>query len=276
MQLPPRGVLRPRPDPTSRGRQGRLERSLLRLHGLLVLSCALFTILPLGVADATPAETVARLLLTALHLGIAVDLQRRGERLVHLPLTVAGVLLAIVLDAAATPGDITAGLAYSSFALSTARLLRTRWFLATLLVTGPVELVLRWAGTDRAVGLTEAFDAWLLTVALTSSVAVFVDSLEERTRRAEQLDVRARARELELERARERAAAADLAVRVLHDDVLGALHLLVDARPEDAPRVVRSCAATVATVRGVVESGDPGADGAHAGAPAADPRTATP
>lgn len=248
-------LLRARPDHRGPGRRSRLERAILRIHGLVLLAFALVALAPLAGTEArTPGELTVRLLLAATLVLVALHLQRVGERPVQLLALAIGLGLGMLLDLWPMPGDITTGLAHTAFAISCARLLRIGVFAVALVASSGIYAAGRLLVSDAGMPPAMVVDSALLTAALTISLAFFVSSLEDRTRAAESLDQHALAREHELHRQHSLEAAVSAAGRVLHDDVLTALRLVGDADPADPPDpavVRRACRDAIASVREV-------------------------
>lgn len=249
------------------GRSSRLERTLVHVHAAILGVYVVVAPAPLlWAGDATPGEVAARLCLAGVFAAVAADLLARGERLVHLPVLTASLGLAIVVESVHRPGDVAPMLAYSAVAISAVRLLRLVPTAVVLLGVG-VAFGALLASTPDGAPLLQYLDGALLGAALSLSIAGFVDSLENGTRTAEQLDAEALARERVLHREQGRRSAAAAVGRVLHDDVLASLRLVADVRHDHDPAVVRaSCRASARAVRDEVApldavTGDPAADG---------------
>ncbi|PUA81193.1 sensor histidine kinase [Nocardioides currus] len=244
-------VLR-RTPPTTAASRG-LSVSVARAHAGLVLAFAVMSAAPLPTTTGlSPGGLAARWFVVATFAVVAVWMVRSGERLAQL----ACVLLALAVAAPAlvrehVPGETTAGILISSAVLLGARVLVPWAAVANALVA--------WSpfAVASAVGIRTARDAvavedYALATAMAMAAVGFVNSLESLATQATQAEEFARARSTELlERATEREAVTH-AQRVLHDDVLGTLHLLVNNADEDPGTLRTHCRRTAETVSQVL------------------------
>ena len=230
-----------------------MERNIVRLHVLLLLTFSTFIVLPAvtepGQDD--PAQLAARAAIAAINLLVVVDLIRAGERPRHLAILTLPVALVWSLELHAVPGDVSAALAVTGFSLSAARLLRRPWAVAALAVVGVPYICIRvlagaspWTTTDD----------YLLGTAMSLAAIAFVEALEIAIRRAAEVDARLAAQQSALHRQWSEKRAATAAGRVLHDDVLVALRMLQEP-DSDRADVVDACRRAVHSVQTLADAG---------------------
>lgn len=241
------------PAPTSTsGSAYRMYRSILGAHASILVSLCLFSIAPwIGKPFITTGMAAPRAAIAVVLLFTAVDIFRRGERTSHLVLLVATFLLA-------TPGlalhgvqnDSTVGMVLSAVGIMAARLLWLPVALALVAACAGVHTLTVEVLDLAAGGLT--LDSMVLALSMASAAVSFVNALQASAIATERIAITNQHRELELAREATERDAAGLSQRVLHDDVLGTLHLIADgSAPPD--RVRQQCAETVAKTRSVLD-----------------------
>lgn len=216
-----------RPAKALRGpsRSARLERAVVRVHGSILAAFALITVLPALLARAMDLGALLTQVVPAVvYLGVAIDLQRHGERTRHL--AILGALPIFMVAAGSTYPLWSYGASafcVGAFALSAARLLRTSWYVAANLMVGVVWATGRgWLGGELWAGIDET----LLASTMAFAAAVFTDVIAVAAREAERADEAARhARDTLLAEDAERRA-VEQAERTMHDDVLHALRVV--------------------------------------------------
>lgn len=210
-----------------------------------MVSFTLFTLLPLisgGVL--TPGDTAARLVIAAINLGVLVDLQRRGERLLHTLVLAVPVAFPAFGLIEARPGDVTGALTLAAFALSASQVLTVRAFAFCVPLVAVPHVLAGLVGQQSA----KVVDDSLVAVGMSFAAAVFVDALSSGAARAATLDAAVAQEQARLaaDQAQVRAIAA--AGRVLHDEVLVTLGVVAEDRA-DPERLRALCARAVNAVR---------------------------
>ena len=244
-------VVRPPRPHQGRERTARLQRMILRIHGALMLSFAVFTLLPLTVSDdLAPLEVAARFATAAVDIAVLIDLQVRGERLLHTAVLTLPVAFAVFGIIEPRVGDVTSALALAAFALSASQVLTRIAFAICVPLLGAPYVVVSLIGQHS----TKALDDSLVAAAMTFAAAVFVDALASAIVRAAEVDAAVARERAALEEDEARLRAANTAGRVLHDEVLVALRMLSDPHvPREALRT--ACSRAVTAVRDLAAVG---------------------
>ncbi|NYE36356.1 signal transduction histidine kinase [Nocardioides cavernae] len=247
-----------------------MYRSIVGALACLYASLGVFTALPLVGRLAWSDPTVAQRVSISVVLGVvAVLVLLRGERTGQLVLLVVTFVLATpALGTFPVANDSTVGMLLSAIGVMAARLQPMTRALALVAVLGAVH-----AATVLLLDLPQAglsLDAMVLVVGTAAAAIGFVNAMQASAIETERVAASNRERERDLTRAEAELAARTMSRRILHDDVLGTLHLLSDstAPPE---RVRQQCRTTVEAIRGVISSDDHDGGEDPAGAGAADP-----
>jgi signal transduction histidine kinase len=256
------------PPPVPRATTGgayRMYRSILGAHACLLLSLATFTALPLVGRIALDDPSVPqRAAISLVLLGVGIDVYRRGERLVHLGvLAVAFLVLAPTLVAQPVTNDSTVSMTLTAVGIMAARLMPMSRALALVGALGAVHVASLLLLDVPNTGLP--FDAMVLVVATASAAIGFVNAMQASAIATERVREANRERELEITRAEAELVARTMSRRILHDDVLGTLHLLSDPiGPRERAR--QQCRGTAEVIRGVLADSDGPYDERDAGA----------
>ena len=232
-----------------------MYRSILGAHACVLSILCLFTLLPwLGRMGWQEPTVSSRTVIALVLLGTAVDVVRRGERMTHLAfLCTTFLLLTPVLGTNPVPNDSTVGMTLSAVGIMGARLLPLIQALGLVAVLSGIHVATVHVLDSPQTGLS--LDALVLSLGTAVAAVVFVNAMQASAIETERMTQANRARERELARSEAELAARTASRRILHDDVLGTLHLLSDAAAS-ADRTRRQCAATVAAIRRVVASSD--------------------
>ena len=247
-------VTTPPPLPlTTSGSAYRMYRSILGAHTAILVSLATFSALPwIGRITVGTPSFGARAVIALVLLTAAATVFRRGERpwlLAMLCLTF--VLATPVIGTDPVPNDSTVGMVLSAVGVMAARLLPLiRAMTLVAVLSGVHELTLRVLDLP-ATGLT--LDATVLSLGTAAAAVGMVNAMQASAIATEAITADNRARELELVRAEAQLRASTTTRRVLHDDVLGTLHLISDG-VAPAERIRRQCRVTVAAIRTVIAS----------------------
>lgn len=230
-----------------------MYRSIVGAIACLFASLGVFTAVPLVGRLAWTDPTVAQRVSISVVLGVVAALVLlRGERLGQLVLLVATFVLATpALGTFPVANDSTVGMLLSAIGVLAARLQPMTRALALVAALGAVH-----AATLAVLDLPPAglsLDAMVLVVGTAAAAIGFVNAMQASAIETERVAASNRERERDLTRAEAELSARTMSRRILHDDVLGTLHLLSDssAPPE---RVRQQCQATVETIRGVLAS----------------------
>lgn len=257
------GALAPPPVPSSsEGGAFRMYRSILGALACLLLSLGAFTALPLVGRLAWGDPTVPQRVAVAAALGVVAAALLRGERLWQLVLLVATFVLATPsLGTFPVANDSTVGMLLSAIGVMAARLFAMTRALALVAALGASH-----AATLAVLDLPEtgfSLDAMVLVVGTAAAAIGFVNAMQASAIATDRVAASNRERERDLARAEAELLARTTSRRVLHDDVLGTLHLVSDsvAPPE---RIRQQCRATAEAIRRVIAAApDPGDDPHH-------------
>ena len=246
------GALTPPPVPRATdGAAYRMYRSILGAIACLLASLGAFTALPLVGRLVWGDPTVPERMVIALVLvAVAVAVLLRGERPVQLVALVVTFLLATPqLGTYPVANDSTVGLLLSAVGVMAARLMPMSRALLLAAVLGVVHTVTLRVLDLPASGL--GVEAMVLVIGSAAAAIGFVNAMQTSAIATERIAVANRERELEITRAEAEVLARTMSRRVLHDDVLGTLHLVSDgvAPPE---RIRLQCRATADAIRGVL------------------------
>ncbi|MGO4131277.1 ATP-binding protein [Janibacter sp. RAF20_2_2] len=197
-----------------------------------------------GTGDWQTSQVLPRLVIAVIYLAVVVDLQLRGERLVHVVALCVPLLLASMSEALPVTSDVAPGLTVGALALSAARLLRPRGYLSVMLPAGAAHVTARVvAGGSGSTALSDV----VVGVGMTWAVYGFVQSLYLAAGRSADADAEtARQRVSALEESADRRAVA-AAGRALHDDVLVVLRTIAGGRG-GVGRIRQMCAQAVRAV----------------------------
>lgn len=225
----------PRREHRGDDRRAGLERALLRVHGGMLLTFIVVSAAPLLQVQGLPvSQVVPRVLILVAFAVVTVDLQIRGERLVHLALLLVPLLASSALEATPAASDAASGLTVGALAISAARQLRPWGYLGFMVPAGLAHVGARWlVGQPSQAAVSDV----VLGIGMSWAVYAFVESLYVAATRSADADAATR-RQREAageEEAGRRAKAA--AGRALHDEVLVALRLI--AAPGSDPERVR-------------------------------------
>ena len=246
------GALTPPPVPRATdGAAYRMYRSILGAIACLLASLGAFTALPLVGRLVWGDPTVPERMVIALVLvAVAVAVLLRGERPVQLVALVVTFLLATPqLGTYPVANDSTVGLLLSAVGVMAARLMPMSRALLLTAVLGVAHTVTLRVLDLPATGL--GVEAMVLVIGSAAAAIGFVNAMQASAIATERIAVANRERELEITRAEAEVLARTMSRRVLHDDVLGTLHLVSDgvAPPE---RIRLQCRATADAIRGVL------------------------
>ena len=228
------------PPPVPRTRSGsayRMYRSILGAHACILLSLCLFASLPwMGHLAWDEPTAASRATIGAVLLGTAVSVFTRGERIHNLWILGATfVLLTPQLGTNPVPNDATAGMVLSAVGVMAARLLP---LLTAMGLVGALSAV--HVATLEGFGLPASglsLDAMVLSLGTAAAAVGFVNAMQASAIATERVTEGNRQRELDLARGEAELRARTTSRRVLHDDVLGTLHLVSDAvAPPDRVR----------------------------------------
>lgn len=230
-----------------------MYRSIVGAVACLFASLGVFTALPLVGRLAWTDPTVAQRVSISVVLGVvAVLVLLRGERLGQLVLLVVTFVLATpALGTFPVANDSTVGMLLSAIGVLAARLQPMTRALALVAALGAVH-----AATLAVLDLPPAglsLDAMVLVVGTAAAAIGFVNAMQASAIESERVAASNRERERDLTRAEAELAARTMSRRILHDDVLGTLHLLSDSSAP-ADRVRQQCRVTVEAIRGVLAS----------------------
>ncbi|MFT4287300.1 sensor histidine kinase [Nocardioides sp.] len=219
-------------------RAGRHERSLRRLHVLFQGLFGLSLLLPLIDREVATSDLGLRVALALLQWAVGVDLWRAGERPRQLVALSLPIIVVLVSDPRASPGDASPGLMLGAFLLSAARVLPSVGYLGVAAVSGTVWLLAR--------GMRD-LDVVVLAVGLCYGVVALARSMHRGAREADRLQAAAQRRRFEDARLLAVQATLDTIGHVLHDQVLAALRQVADGTgPATRTReVVRSAIVAV-------------------------------
>ena len=249
-------VTTPPPVPLSTsGSAYRMYRSILGAHASILVSLGLFSALPwVGTMGWSEPTALQRATIALVLLGTAVDVFRRGERRLHLLLLVTLFVVATPsLGTNPVPNDSTVGMTLSAVGVMGARLLPLSRALALVTLLSVVHVVTLEIVNIPGTGLS--LDSTVLSLGTAAAAVGFVNAMQASAIATEQMTEANRARERELAHTEAELRARTISRRVLHDDVLGTLHLISDAVA--SPEKVRAQSrATVAAIRAVIESGE--------------------
>lgn len=224
------GLMHPARAHRGTDRSAGLERSLLRVHGTILLGLAVVTAVPVfGSHDLEPVALAARATIVAIYLAVVYDLQVNGEQRWHLGLLVVPVFAAGGLELDPIAGDVAPGLTLSALSVSMARQMLPAGFLVATALAGLAHVLARVAAGG---GFVVALSDVVVATGLAYAVLAFVEALHRaaETSAAADRETSARRQDLEHQEADRRAVAA--AGRALHDDVLVALRLIADGAGE--------------------------------------------
>lgn len=242
-------VTTPPPVPLTRsGSAYRMYRSILGAHACILLSLCLFASLPwMGHLGWDEPTATSRTLIGAVLLGTAVSVFSRGERMPNLWILGATfVLLTPQLGTNPVPNDATVGMVLSAVGVMAARLLPLLNAMGLVAALSAVHVA-----TLEAFGLPPSglsLDAMVLSLGTAAAAVGFVNAMQASAIETERVTEGNRRRELDLARGEAELRARTTSRRVLHDDVLGTLHLVSDAVA--APDRVRAQArATTLAIR---------------------------
>lgn len=233
-----------------------MYRSILGAHASILISLSLFTALPwLGKLAWTDPTVGHRSVIALVLLLTAVDVFRRGEQWFHLLVLCLVFLVATpVLGTFPVPNDSTVGMSLSAVGVMAARLLALIKALGLVTVLSGIHLVMLELLDLPGAGLT--LDAMVLSLGTAAAAVSFVNAMQTSAIDTERIAEDNRERELELARIETELRARTISRRVLHDDVLGTLHLISDS-VASAERTRAQCRATVTAIRRLVDSADP-------------------
>ncbi|GAA1911991.1 sensor histidine kinase [Nocardioides hwasunensis] len=245
-----------------------MYRSILGAHACLLISLAAFTALPLmGRISLRDPSVPQRLAISLVLVAVAIDVFRRGERRTHLVvLGLAFLLLTPVLATQPVTNDSTVSLTLTAVGIMAARLLAMGRALALVAVLGSIHVLSLWWLDLPNTGLS--FDEMVLVVATAAAAIGFVNAMQAGAIATERVREANRERELEITRAEAELVARTMSRRVLHDDVLGTLHLLSDP-VAPTQRAAQQCRSTAEVIRGVLATSD-GPEGEREARPAPD------
>jgi signal transduction histidine kinase len=242
-------VTTPPPVPrTTSGSAYRMYRSILGAHACILVSLFLFASLPWPSHLAWDAPTATnRVLIGAVLLGTAVSVFTRGERMHNLWILGATFVLATPqLGTNPVPNDATVGMVLSAVGVMAARLLPLLNAMGLVAALSAVHVATLEAFGLPASGLS--LDAMVLSLGTAAAAVGFVNAMQASAIATERVTEGNRQRELDLARGEAELRARTTSRRVLHDDVLGTLHLISDAvAPPD--RVRAQARATALAIR---------------------------
>ncbi|WP_207208618.1 hypothetical protein [Nocardioides oleivorans] len=245
-----------------------MYRSILGAHACLLVTLAIFTALPLVGRMAPDDPSVPpRAAISLVLLVVAADLYRRGEHLLQLAiLSVAFLVLSPTLVAQPVTNDSTVSLTLTAVGIMAARLVPITRALALVGALGAVHVATLVLLDLPNSGLP--FEAMVLVVATAAAAIGFVNAMQASAIATERVREANREQELEITRTEAELLARTMSRRVLHDDVLGTLHLLSDP---NAPmrNAEQQCRATAEVIRGVLATSE-APEGDHDSAPAPD------
>lgn len=230
-----------------------MYRSIVGAVACLFASLGVFTALPLVGRLAWSDPTVAQRVSISVVLGVvAVLVLLRGERNGQLVLLVVTFVLATpALGTFPVANDSTVGMLLSAIGVLAARLQPMTRALALVAVLGAVHAATLAVWDLPPAGLS--LDAMVLVVGTAAAAIGFVNAMQASAIETERVAASNRERERDLTRAEAELAARTMSRRILHDDVLGTLHLLSDSSAPPG-RVRQQCRATVEAIRGVLAS----------------------
>ena len=229
-----------------------MYRSILGAHACILVSLCLFATLPwVGKSWVTAPMAVPRGAIALVLFTVAVDVFLHGERPRHLLLMVGTFLIATPsVGTHPVPNDSSVGMLLSAVGLMAARLFRLPIALAMVAGCGAAHAVTLALLDLPGTGLS--LDAMVLALSTAAAAVSFVNAMQDSALTTDRVAQSNRERELDLVReATERRATGD-SQRVLHDDVLGTLHLIAEGMV--APDRIRGqCSDTVAAMRTMLE-----------------------
>ncbi|RYC11066.1 sensor histidine kinase [Nocardioides zhouii] len=242
------------PPPVPQTRSGsayRMYRSILGAHACILVSLCLFSALPwLGRMAWSEPTALNRSVIALVLLGTAIEVFRRGEHFSHLIVLVATfVALTPALGTNPVPNDSTVGMSLSAVGVMAARLLPLINALALVTVLSGVHAATLGVLDLPSAGLS--LDATVLSLGTAAAAVSFVNAMQASAIDTELMALVNRERELELGQVEAELHARTISRRVLHDDVLGTLHLISDSVAPSA-RTRAQCRTTVAAIRRVV------------------------
>jgi signal transduction histidine kinase len=239
------------PPPVPRTKSGsayRMYRSILGAHACILLSLGLFASLPwMGHLGWDEPTAMNRALIGAVLLGTAVSVFSRGERMHNLWILGATFVLATPqLGTNPVPNDATVGMVLSAVGVMAARLLPLLDAMGLVAALSAVHVATLEGFGLPGSGLS--LDAMVLSLGTAAAAVGFVNAMQASAIATERVTEGNRQRELDLARGEAELRARTTSRRVLHDDVLGTLHLVTDAVA--APDRVRAQArATALAIR---------------------------
>ena len=241
-----------------------MYRSILGAHASILVSLCLFTALPwLGRLAWTTPTVAQRSAIAVVLLVTAVDVFRRGERRAHLVVLCLTFLVATpTLGTLELPNDSTVGMTLSAAGIMAARLLPLVKALGLVAVLSGVHVTTLELLALPESGLT--LDSIVLSLGTAVAAVSFVNAMQASAIETEVMAEHNREQELRLARSETELRARTISRRVLHDDVLGTLHLISDS-VASAERIREQCRTTVTAIRRLV-------DPAGGPEPASDPR----
>ncbi|MCF6378462.1 hypothetical protein L2K70_12695 [Nocardioides KLBMP 9356] len=247
-------VTTPPPVPsTTSGSAYRMYRSILGAHTAILVSLCAFSVLPwIGrIGPGTPTFAV-RTVIALVLLTAATTVFRVGERRWLLGMLCVTFLLATPsLGIDPVPNDSTVGMVLSAVGVMAARLLPLIRAMALVALLSGVHVLTQWLLGLPTSGLS--LDATVLSLGTAAAAVGMVNAMQASAIATEAMSVDNRARELELVHAEAELRASTTSRRVLHDDVLGTLHLVSDG-VAPADRIRRQCRATVDAILAVIAS----------------------
>jgi hypothetical protein len=232
-----------------------MYRSILGAHACLLVSLATFTALPLvgrlSLDDPSVPERMGISLVLAV---VAVDVFRRGERPLHLALLgLTFLVLSPALVSHPVTNDSTVSMTLTAVGIMAARLVPMSRAIALVAVLGGVHVAILWLLDLPNTGLR--FDAIVLVLATAVAAIGFVNAMQASAIATELVREANRERELEITRTEAELVARTMSRRILHDDVLGTLHLLSDPIAATG-RAAQQCRTTAEVIRGVLATSD--------------------
>lgn len=221
-------LLRPARMPTPESSE-RLGHVVVQAHVALMLAFALLVALPaLGAHRLTFADLGTRCVIVAAVVVQAAWMLRSGERVGQLVLAFGVLVVAApILVREPIPGETTVGILITSAVLLGARVL-VPW--AAVISAGlswvPFVLSAARLGDGTAKGLV--LQDYALATAMGMAAVGFVNSLEMLAARSARSAAFTRGRRSALLRQAAETEAVNHAQRILHDDVLGTLQLIIN------------------------------------------------
>lgn len=243
---------RPPAPATTSGSAWRMYRSILGAHASILISLCLFATAPwLGKSWVTSGMAIPRGFIAIVLLVTAFEVFRHGEQMRHLVLLVITFVLATPwLGLHPVPNDVTVGMVLSAVGLMAARLLWLPIALSLVVVCAGAHVLTIELLQITGAGLT--LDSMVLALSTASAAVSFVNALQASAVATERVALTNQHRELELAREVTERDAKGLSQRVLHDDVLGTLHLIADGSAS-VERIRRQCAEAVEKLRSVLD-----------------------